>query len=119
MTDAELDAIEARRENAATSDEAASADVDALIAEVRRLCVQNDQLRRDRYEALTVHTKEGLLASEWLARTGRAEATVKRVTGLAAKWRAEPGNRSEDENAYSARNECADELEAALRGGNG
>ena len=34
--------------------------------------------RRDRYEALSVTSKEGLLASEWVARTGRAEAEVSR-----------------------------------------
>ena len=39
--------------------------------------------RRDRYEALSVTSKEGLLASEWVARTGRAEAEVAR---LRAQW---------------------------------
>ena len=32
-----------------------------------------DECYRDRYDALSVHTREGLLASEWLLRTGKAE----------------------------------------------
>jgi hypothetical protein len=39
--------------------------------------------QRERYEALSVTSKEGLLASEWVARTGRAEAEVAR---LRAQW---------------------------------
>lgn len=46
---------------------------------IEKLEEDNDRLRRERAEALTVHTKEGLLASEWVARTGKAEAEVRRL----------------------------------------
>lgn len=51
-----------------------------------------ERARRDRYDALGVKTKEGLLASEWLLRTGKAErerdealAEVARLRGEVAK----------------------------------
>ncbi len=50
-----------------------------LLEEIARLKAHNDRLARDRYEALTVHTKEGLLASEWVSRTGRAETKLKEI----------------------------------------
>lgn len=86
-------------------------DVDALAAEVRRLWAENDRLRRDRYEALTVHTKEGLLASEWVGRTGRAEAKLKAVKTLVSKWHV-----ADDcgDMALRAMDHCADELESVL-----
>lgn len=34
---------------------------------------ENDQLRQDRYDALSVTSRDGLLSSEWVARTGKAE----------------------------------------------
>jgi hypothetical protein len=34
---------------------------------------ENDRLRQDRSDALNVRSREGLLASEWIARTGKAE----------------------------------------------
>lgn len=55
-------------------------------AEVERLEAENDRLRRDRAEALNVTSRDGLLSSEWLARTGKAEATIARVEALIPKW---------------------------------
>jgi hypothetical protein len=40
------------------------------LASLRR---ENDRLRQDRSDALNVRSREGLLASEWVARTGKAE----------------------------------------------
>src|SRR5881397_843170 len=48
-------------------------DVPLLAAEVRRLQAENDRLRQDRADALSVRSREGLLSSEWVARTGKAE----------------------------------------------
>ena len=42
----------------------------------KRLAAQEqelERLRQERRDALSVHTKEGLLASEWVLRTGKAE----------------------------------------------
>lgn len=46
---------------------------DALRAEVVRWKAENTRLFRDRYDALSVTSREGLLSSEWVARTGKAE----------------------------------------------
>jgi len=56
-------------------------------AEIARLAEDNDQLRRDRYEALSVYTKEGLLASEWVAKTGRAKADLAAVNAKVRELR--------------------------------
>ncbi len=50
-----------------------------LEAERDDLTALAERRRIDRHEALSVHTKEGLLASEWVARTGKAEAQVKEL----------------------------------------
>lgn len=42
-----------------------------------RLRSENDRLRQERYDALSVTSKDGLLASEWVARTGKAEREAK------------------------------------------
>lgn len=38
------------------------------------LLAENERLRHERYDALSVKTREGLLASEWVLRTGKAES---------------------------------------------
>jgi len=60
---------------------------DALTERVAELERENDRLRRDRYEALSVTSRDGLLASEWVARTGRAEAEVQRLTQERDDWK--------------------------------
>lgn len=84
-----------------------------LAAEVRRLREDNDRLRRDRAEALNVHTKEGLLASEWVARTGRAEAEVRRLRArLSAEQEAAKDNvtqlRDEVRRLHECPRDCTD-----------
>jgi hypothetical protein len=114
------------------------ADWEALVLladEVLRLHEETDRLRRDRYEALTVHSKDGLLVSEWVARAGRAETEVRRlkqelamskpmfsrrrleekltrIEALPAKWRKD----SQRGHWNCVHGVVADELEAALRG---
>jgi len=39
-----------------------------------------NQLRQDRYDALSVKSKEGLLSSEWILRTGKSERRAKELT---------------------------------------
>ena len=53
------------------------------VAALEAVLAALEQAQRERYEALSVTSKEGLLASEWVARTGRAEAEVAR---LRAQW---------------------------------
>ena len=53
------------------------------VAALETVLAALEQAQRERYEALSVTSKEGLLASEWVARTGRAEAEVAR---LRAQW---------------------------------
>lgn len=48
-----------------------------IFAGLDRLVAENDQLRQDRYDALSVTSKDGLLSSEWIARTGKAERIAK------------------------------------------
>ncbi len=45
----------------------------SALVEIDSLRAENARLSPDRYDALSVKSKEGLLASEWIARTGRAE----------------------------------------------
>lgn len=52
---------------------AGQADVLWLVAECERLWSEFDRLRQERADALSVTTKEGLGASEWILRTGKAE----------------------------------------------
>lgn len=52
---------------------------------------ERKRLRQERFDALTVYTKEGLLASEWVARTGKAERERD-----AADARAESAERERD-----------------------
>ena len=40
---------------------------------IEALETQNGQLRQDRSDALNVRSRDGLLSSEWVARTGKAE----------------------------------------------
>ena len=47
--------------------------VHLLEEEWKALSESYDRIFQDRYELLTVHTKEGMLASEWLMRTATAE----------------------------------------------
>lgn len=61
--------------------------IDSLRAENAELIVKNEQLYKDRYDALSVHTKEGMLASEWLLRTGKAERRVKELEAENAELR--------------------------------
>ena len=42
-------------------------------AEVERLTAHNRKLWQERYDALSVTSRDGLLSSEWVARTGKAE----------------------------------------------
>lgn len=51
-----------------------------VLQEVDRLKVENERLREERSIALDVKSKDGLSASEWLLRTGKAEAEVSRLT---------------------------------------
>ena len=44
-----------------------------LEEEWKALSESYDRIFQDRYDLLTVHTKEGMLASEWLMRTATAE----------------------------------------------
>lgn len=64
-------------------------EVKRLRAENAELIVKNEQLYKDRYDALSVHTKEGMLASEWLLRTGKAERRVKELEAENAELRKE------------------------------
>lgn len=48
-------------------------DAQAWKDEAGRLERENDQLRLDRRDALSVTSRDGLLSSEWIARTGKAE----------------------------------------------
>ena len=50
-----------------------------LLAEVDRLAARAERSSAERAAALTVHTKEGMLASEWLLRTGLAEQRALRA----------------------------------------
>lgn len=56
---------------------AVNANRDAEVSELRKriaeLEAKNAQLSQDRYDALSVTTREGLLCSEWVLRTGKAE----------------------------------------------
>lgn len=56
----------------------------SLRATVERLEGENDQLRQDRYDA----SRDGLLASEWVARTGKAERERDAFRADAAAFRA-------------------------------
>lgn len=47
-----------------------------LEAENEEAWTKYEQARRDRADALNVKTKEGLGASEWLMRTGKAERRI-------------------------------------------
>lgn len=47
--------------------------VHLLEEEWKALSESYDRIFQDRYDLLTVHTKEGMLASEWLMRTATAE----------------------------------------------
>jgi hypothetical protein len=58
---------------------ALTAQIEQAKAETARLEQENDRLRRDRAEALNVRSRDGLLSSEWVARTGRAEAIAKQM----------------------------------------
>jgi hypothetical protein len=50
-----------------------------LEAENKALRAEVKRLKEVRYELLTVKTKEGLLASEWIMRVAKTEAEVKRL----------------------------------------
>ena len=45
----------------------------AALDDVARVREGRDRAVRDRYDALSVKSRDGLLSSEWIARTGRAE----------------------------------------------
>lgn len=53
--------------------------VELLRKENEQLHTTHDRLRRDRAEVLNVKTADGLTSSEWLMRTAKAEAEVKRL----------------------------------------
>jgi hypothetical protein len=61
-----------------------------LIREVKQLQRELDRVRQERSDALNVKSKEGLLSSEWIARTGKAERErdEARKTASEAKERA-------------------------------
>lgn len=63
----------------------AARELKALRAEVERLEAHNAKLWQDRYDALSVPSKDGLLSSEWIARTGRAERKQKAAEQKAAE----------------------------------
>jgi hypothetical protein len=50
-----------------------AATIVALVAEVERLRADLARVRQERYDALSVTSRDGLLSSEWILRTGKAE----------------------------------------------
>lgn len=61
--------------------------IDESCQEIRRLWAENDRLRQDRSDALNVKSREGLLSSEWIARTGKAERRAKELEAEITKLR--------------------------------
>lgn len=62
-----------------------AADLDRLQAENAELVASNDRLRQDRYDALSVTSRDGLLSSEWVMRTGIAERKAKEAQSALAR----------------------------------
>ena len=64
-------------------------DMETIAASHQALHDENERLRQDRYEALSVTSRDGLLSSEWVARTGKAERRADKlhaqVKGLEAR----------------------------------
>lgn len=61
----------------------------AAEARVAELEAHGDRLRQDRADALSVKSREGLLASEWVARTGKAERERDKAEAAAGQMRDE------------------------------
>lgn len=60
---------------------------EAVKQETEALVKQNERLYRERYAALSVKSKDGLLASEWLLRTGLAESRARAAEAEAERMR--------------------------------
>ena len=56
-----------------------------LLEHVDELEADAVRLRQDRYDALSVYSTDGLLSSEWVARSGKAEREVKELEAKLAK----------------------------------
>ena len=62
--------------------------IDRARAAVSRLAADNARLKEERAAALSVTTREGLLASEWVLRTGMAERKRDRLAARVAELEA-------------------------------
>ena len=88
---------------------------------IRELEAEVARLKQDKADALNVRSKDGLLSSEWIARTGAAE---RRAEAAEAKLRA-VGDRIKGKNIFEMRSTplgsvhdaIGGELEALLKGG--
>lgn len=86
------------------------AEVTAKDAELTRLRAENDRLRQDRADALSVTSRDGLLSSEWIARTGAAERKARESEAEITRLRAEL------ERVRGQRDRLAVVLDAQIRG---
>jgi hypothetical protein len=53
---------------------------------------ENDRLRQDRRDVLSICTLDGLIASDWVARVGKAERRVKELESALLKWQLGEGD---------------------------
>lgn len=79
--------------------------VHLLEEEWNKLCESYERIFQDRFDLLTVETKEGMLASEWVMRTARAERECNDLRNEVARLK---------QDAIAFRNAC-DSAEAALK----
>jgi hypothetical protein len=83
---------------------------------IRKLEAKVARVKQEKADALNVRSKDGLLSSEWIARTGAAErraeaaeAKLRAVAELPEEWRT-----AIDQGLTLPAKDCADELEALL-----
>jgi chromosome segregation ATPase len=70
---AELSALRARVADLTDDNREAHEAIETLRAECKRLAGDNDRLRIALKDALSINTTDGMTASEWVERTGKAE----------------------------------------------
>lgn len=107
-----LNELDDKLDAALTEGDNKDREIERLRAENAELIVKNEQLYKDRYDALSVHTKEGMLASEWLLRTGKAERRVKELEAESAELRSSNAMLANECDWFEQRKVLSDELQS-------